>query len=188
MSAIYRRIVALPPQANFRQITNLGGPSSLMAQISITEDAEALSRSLLDQANAFHRRRCAAEKWVMRDDDPWDDARVVWPRYGVGGVLNLSFGVRDSIQDPMPSLSVPVFLPGREDMDYSNPSNLRWSVRSDGLTVDFAEVPSMSAEFAFHSSPPQCLLKTSTFPLQTQRVAGALCLQLHRIKSSRDNK
>lgn len=32
-----------------------------MAQISITEDAEALSRYLLDQAKAFHRRRCAAE-------------------------------------------------------------------------------------------------------------------------------
>ena len=58
------------PQANFRQITNLGGPPSLMAQTSITEDAETLSRYLLDQANAFHRRRCAAEKWVMRDDDP----------------------------------------------------------------------------------------------------------------------
>ena len=41
-----------------------------MAQISITEDAETLSRYLLDQADAFHRRRCAAEKWVMRDDDP----------------------------------------------------------------------------------------------------------------------
>ena len=55
------------PQANSRQITNLGGPPSLLAQISITEDAETLSRYLLDQANAFHRRRCAAEKWVMRD-------------------------------------------------------------------------------------------------------------------------
>jgi hypothetical protein len=39
-------------------------------------------------------------------------------------------------------------------MDYSNPSNLRWSVRSDRLTVVFAEVPGMNVEFAFHSSPP----------------------------------
>ena len=81
------------PQANFRQITNLGGPSSLMAQISITEDAETLSRYLLDQANAFHRRRCAAEKWVMRDDDP-PMGRCALPRdlcglrYGVCGLAN----------------------------------------------------------------------------------------------------
>jgi hypothetical protein len=87
----------------------------------------------------------------------------------------------------MPSLSVPVFLPAREHMDFSNPANLRWSVRSDGLTVDFAEVPSMSAEFAFDSSP-QCLLKTPTFPLQTQTVAGPLCSEPHGIKSSWDNK
>jgi len=27
---------------------------------------------------------------------------------------------------------MPAFLPGREEMDFSNPANLRWSVRSDG--------------------------------------------------------
>jgi hypothetical protein len=106
----------------------------------------------------------------------------------VDGVLKRSFGVRDSSQDPMPSLSVPVFLPAREHMDFSNPANLGWSVRSDGLTVVFAEVPGMNVEFSFDSSTPNRLLKTPTFPLQTQRVAGALCLQFHRIKSSRDNK
>jgi hypothetical protein len=57
-----------------------------MAEISITEDAEALSRSLLDQANAFHRRRCAAEKWVMRDDDP-PGGRCALPREFCGRVM-----------------------------------------------------------------------------------------------------
>ena len=80
------------------------------------------------------------------------------------------------------------FCAGREDMDYSNPSNLRWSVRSDRLTVVFAEVPGMNVEFSFDSSTPNRLLKTPTFPLQTKTVAGALCFQFHRIKSSRDNK
>jgi len=28
---------------------------------------------------------------------------------------------------------MPAFLPGREEMDFSNPAHLRWSVRSDGL-------------------------------------------------------
>ncbi len=29
---------------------------------------------------------------------------------------------------------MPAFLPGREEMDFSNPANLRWSVRSDGFS------------------------------------------------------